>query len=203
MEVQECMWIYIGVYTRSECKLLFLYSHTCIYTHTHKVRIWKSWQRWKPISSLCSLNGLVPFLLFWIPDPPVQPEETLYPARLDTVSLSLPILPRLSATATVSNCFLLSCFLLPPTLFSFFHAFFCGPFFLKQTNDRHWWTQGGIQRTHAQAEKGKKIFCKNLFFFLMKHKKGNKIKINNFFLLYTRKYLSHISKEWLKLHNIF
>lgn len=36
-------------------------------------------------------------------------------------------------------------------------------------------------------------FFKNLFF--NETQKGNKIKINNFFLLYMRKYLSHISKE--------
>lgn len=78
---------------------------------------------------------------------------------------SLPILPSLLATATVSNCFLLSYFF-PPFFFSPFSPFLLSSIFLQQTNDRHWWTQRSIQRSHTQ-HKGRET--KQVFFFLMKN----------------------------------
>lgn len=59
-------------------------SHGHIYVSTQTVHVqrtaeWGSviFACWKLIPWLCSLNGAVPFLLFWIPASPVQPEETL------------------------------------------------------------------------------------------------------------------------------
>lgn len=54
-------------------------THTRLHTHTQKKKKsgFEIFAGWKLISLLCSLNGPVPFLLIWIPDPPVQPEEAL------------------------------------------------------------------------------------------------------------------------------
>lgn len=70
---------------------------------------------WNLISSLCSLNDPVLFfLLFWIPDPPVEPAETLS-RRLswNTLRYSCPFSPHSSSSIGYSYSFKL----LPPLVF--------------------------------------------------------------------------------------
>lgn len=56
---------------------LFVAIQRCVYTHTHTTPRFEIFAGWKLIWLLCSPNGPIPFLFFRIPDPPVQPEETL------------------------------------------------------------------------------------------------------------------------------
>lgn len=55
-------------------------------------------------------------------------------------------------------------------------------------------TPGTKERKKKKKENNREEVFVRIFFF-NETQKGNKIKINNFFLLYMRKYLSHISKE--------
>ena len=143
------------------------------WTHTHALsQDSKIFAGWKPIPSFCSLNGPVPFLLFRPTCTaggdsilPVVSRETL----LDTVSLSFPILPRLSATATVSNCFLLSCFsFFLPLPSSFFQAFFCGPFSYSRQMigiDEHKAAFRGLTPSRERQEELFFFFFLRIFFF--------------------------------------
>lgn len=152
----------------------FLDAHTHALSQDSKI-----FAGWKPIPLLCSLNGPVPFLLFRPTCTaggdsilPVVSHETL----LDTVSLSLPILPPLSATATVSNCFLLSCF-------SFFLP--SPPHSSKLSSVVHFpaadkWSALMNTRRHSEDSHPEEIERKSCvflrIFFLMKHKKAIKLR---------------------------
>lgn len=149
---------------------IFVATHTCVYAHTKSQGL-KSLQAgsWYP----CFVLLMVLFRFYYSEYlTHLCSQRRLYPARRllwnatrYSFPFSNPILPLLSATATVSNCFLLSYFSFFPLPFS---SFLLWSIFLQQTNDRHWWTQRSIQRPHTQHKREKnKSWCflmKNLFF---------------------------------------
>lgn len=179
------------------CNFLLAHTHLCTSQDLKSLQAGSRYLRFVPL--------MVLFRFYYSEYLTHLCSPRLYPALrysfpfLSPLVLSPP--PSQWATATVSNCFL-SCFFSPLPSFSCVRPFLSpGPFSYGRQMigiDEHraafrGLTPGTKERKEKERKQSRRSFCKNLFF--NETQKGNKIKINNFFLLYMRKYLSHISKE--------
>lgn len=153
---------------------------------------------WKLISLLCSLNGPVPFWFSWIPDPPVQPGDSILPVAsyqtpLDTVSLpffihsaircSFKLLPLLFLSSTPLLC--LSSVVRSPAVDKY------SPLMS---------TKMYSHVSHPAHKRRKEVKSDNFLwrFFFNKTEKGNKIKINIFSFVHKEIFKSYFQKnDWI------